>query len=179
MTERARIKYLKTVLKMDDAGKLKHFSDYLFASYLFVDEPFGILTRPALELVMAHCKRNSDATLYIIDFKDIHRLNAQIGYNEVNIIISRCIADFTYKFKDGSAGGLIVGRVFSGDEIAIIDDTHHDNLMTEFADICKEFKLGFRWVDTKIKLGLSLKTHRKQVNDLSQKLQTSLYSRML
>jgi hypothetical protein len=172
-----RIKHLKNVLNMSNADKIKYYNDFVFADYLFTDEPFGILTRPALELIMQ--KAGGTATLYIVDFKDIHKLNSQLGYLQVNNMIRRIIADFCYKFKDDSCGGLILGRVFSGDEIAIIDDVQHTNLMSVFSKYCKKYKLGFKWAEGTITLGLSLEEHKKQLDKLSQKLQSSLYSKVL
>ena len=158
--------------------KLKKTADFLMADYLFTDEPFGVLTRPALELVMSNGNggigREKEATLYIIDFKDIHKLNSQRGYQSVNNMIKRTIADLT-----GIFDGLIIGRIFSGDEIAIIDDLHRVGIIPTYAGICMEHKLGFKWIETEILLGQTKKSHKKQLNDLSEKLQTSCYSKVL
>jgi hypothetical protein len=101
------------------------------------DEPFGILTRPALELLMASYK--ADAILYVVDFNGIHHLNNEMGYSEVNRIIRTMIQEFYIKYQ-----GLMIGRVFSGDEIAIIDDGYDasfrrdeyiENLMEKFGRV--------------------------------------------
>jgi hypothetical protein len=152
--------------------KPNELAEYLMKDYIANDEPFGVLTRNALEMVMSQCGGSN--RIYIIDFKDIHKLNGQIGYEEVNNIIRKCIADLTGEFN-----GIVVGRVFSGDEIAILDDHYYDRLMENFARICKEYKLGFKWLEAEITLGQSLKIHREHLNNLSQKLQSSQYSKML
>ena len=145
------------------------------------DEPFGILTRPALELVMASYKAN--AILYVVDFNQIHHLNQELGYAEVNRIIRTMIQEFYVKFP-----GLTIGRVFSGDEIAIIDDgcdasfrknKTYQNLMGEFAEICSNYRIGFKYTDRGIILGKSPRFHGRQLNKLSEKIRFSNYSKIL
>lgn len=141
--------------------------------YLSEDAAFGILTRPALELTMSEA--NGDAILYIIDFDDIHKMNMNLGYDKVNTLIRASVADLNQNFAR-----LIIGRVFSGDEIAIVgSDDYHVCLVSNYADVCKTYDLGFRWVDMKITLGDSHTLHSIQLNRLSKKLQTSRYAKML
>jgi GGDEF domain-containing protein len=148
---------------MNDAEKI------LFLSR---DDPFGILTRPALELTMSESK--GVATLYVIDFNDIHKLNKEFGYEKVNALIRETIEILKSRFN-----GLIVGRIFSGDEIAIIDPFDYFNLIVNYAGICMNNGLGFKWVDSSITLGHAHAFHRSQLDTLSQKLQTSCYCKML
>jgi hypothetical protein len=61
--------------------------------YLMVDEPFGILTRPALELYMSNWKRKSK--IYIVDFNGIHKLNNQLGYCDAENL--QCRAKLNHK----------------------------------------------------------------------------------
>ena len=159
-------------MKKDRNDKLAEMADFLFKDYLANDEPFGVLTRPALEVVMSSCTGLN--RIYVVDFQDIHKMNIMVGYVEVNNIIRESIADFTYNYK-----GVVVGRVFSGDEIAIIDDREYAGLMEGFAEICKPRNLGFRWIDSTITLGKSKRYYRKQLDDLSEKLRLSRYAKML
>ena len=142
--------------------------------YLMVDEPFGILTRPALELYMSNWKRKSK--IYIVDFNGIHKLNNQLGYDAVNNMIRGCIADFNHSVK---AISLTWGRVFSGDEIAILDTYYYPNLMKDFSEVCQKQNLGFKWMEGEIQLGKRPAEYIKELNDLSQKLKNSQYARML
>ena len=140
--------------------------------FLSRDEPFGILTRPALELAMSEGR--GPATLYVIDFNDIHKLNKELGYEKVNELIRDTIEILKSRFS-----GLTVGRIFSGDEIAIVDPADHFHLIHNYAGICLGNKLGFKWVDSVIVLGEPPHIHRIQLNDLSNRLQTSCFSKML
>jgi len=140
--------------------------------YLSKDTAFGILTRPALELAMSEAK--GAHILYIIDFDDIHKLNMQLGYNKVNETIRESIGDLIVIF-----GGLIIGRVFSGDEIAILDYYNHANLIESYAEICVKYELGFRWADSNINLGRPPSYHAGHLNALSKKLQSSKFAKML
>jgi len=140
--------------------------------YLSEDAAFGILTRPALELEMSEA--TAPAVLYIIDFDNIHKMNMTLGYDKVNKIIRESLVELNKTF-----GGLIVGRVFSGDEIAIVNCNLHQAVVESYADICAEYNLGFRWVDEFISLGNTHTYHRGQLNHLSKKLQSSRYAKML
>lgn len=152
--------------------KLDKMAKFLLKDYLANDEPFGVLTRPALEVVMSSC--NGLNHIYIVDFQEVHKMNHIMGYVNVNNIIRRCIADFTYKYK-----GVVVGRVFSGDEIAVLDDRNFDKLMEGFAEICKPYNLGFRWLESTVVLGKSRKYYRLHLNTLSELLRSSRYAKML
>ena len=104
--------------------------------FLSIDAAFGILTRPALEIEMS--EQNGIANIYIIDFNDVHKLNKQLGYNNVNVIIRNSILKLKERYF-----GIIIGRVFSGDEIVIIDPAEHPHLIENFADLCKDDNLGY------------------------------------
>jgi len=159
-------------MKAGERKNLKAMGDFLFKDYLAKDEPFGVLTRPALEVVMSSLPGSN--RIYIVDFQDVHKMNSLLGYIVVNNIIRKCIADFSYKYK-----GIVVGRVFSGDEIAVLDDSNYAGLMEGFVKICKPHKLGFRWIEANIVLGKSRKYHRDQLNRLSETLRSSRYAKML
>jgi len=80
---------------------------------LSYDKVFGILTRPALEIILEN-KKSFDCCL--IDFNNLKKLNKLIGYNQVNSIIFNLFKE--YKQYNNS----IIGRWFSGDEILIVDN---------------------------------------------------------
>ena len=140
--------------------------------YLSEDAAFGILTRPSLELTMSEA--NGNAILYIIDFDDIHKMNMNLGYDKVNKIIRESLVELNKTFS-----GLIVGRVFSGDEIAIVNCNDHWALVESYADICIKYDLGFRWVDEFISLGNTHTYYAGRLNVLSKKLQSSKFAKML
>ncbi len=72
------------------------------------DSAFGILTRTGLEIRMKgeyHC--------LFIDFDNIHSLNHTLGYDVVNQRIKTILSSLTIP-------GILVGRLFSGDEIVVL-----------------------------------------------------------
>ena len=148
---------------MNDVEKIKHLS---------IDSSFGILTRPALELVLF--EDMITANIYVIDFSGIHKLNKEIGYETVNQMIKQSIITLTNKFTK-----LIIGRVFSGDEIAIIDTNFNKYLMSDYADICICNNLGFKWVEFTDYWGNTIEENKRILDELSQKLQKNKFSKIL
>lgn len=115
--------------------------------YLSYDPAFGILTRPALELAVSECTPIG-APMYILDLADIHRKNITFGYMVVNGKIYRALK----KTKETHTH-LIMGRVFSGDEIVIIDPLNIEKLIQLAIRHFRDEQLGFRFSATKVTLG--------------------------
>lgn len=106
---------------------------------LIYDQHFGILTRNGLDLAVAKLK--SSFSFIFLDFNDIHHLNLEFGYNEINERFKDLFSSFSFRNTD------IVGRFFSGDEIIIItisDDI--DGILLRFKEHCDQFDLTFRSV---------------------------------
>lgn len=74
-------------------------------------EPYGIMTRAAFELE----KRNLKGGQYVVfgDIDDMHGLNTQYGYEEVNNKIRNAL-------QVRSEDLLLTGLLFSGDEIVFV-----------------------------------------------------------
>lgn len=81
---------------------------------LSIDSAFGILTRNALEIEIEE-KIKSPFDLILIDFCDVHRMNDLFGYEAVNRTFRGFFRKVRTEFPD-----VLIGRWFSGDEIAII-----------------------------------------------------------
>ena len=91
-------------------------------SKLTVDSSFEIFTRAGLEYNM-----RGEYNCLFIDFKDISILNSTYGYNHVNKLICEIFKRFTLRH-------VLIGRLFSGDEIVILSKTLGIALLqTEFA----------------------------------------------
>ena len=117
--------------------------------YLSRDAAFGILTRPAVELALAAMSPCS-ASLYILDLADIHRKNVCYGYLVVNDKI-RAALQRTQEYRPE----LILGRIFSGDEIAIFDPAGGNDLtlIKEIIFYFRNYEIGFRFSLNPIQLG--------------------------
>lgn len=75
------------------------------------DKPFGILTRPGLEI--EHRKQAAGTYVIFMDLDQIHDLNSAIGAEAVNRKIRRAL-------KIRHEDLILSGRWFSGDELAFI-----------------------------------------------------------
>lgn len=107
---------------------------------LRVDKPFGILTRNALE---EELQKLDGFNCLFLDFEDVHKLNAQYGYDYVNELMQKVFATFPFRKTD------LVGRWFSGDEILIAtnaDDIQGLGLRLKlFVKEVSNGKLNFRY----------------------------------
>ena len=120
-------------------------TDKELINYLSQDHAFGILTRPALEIYLA---QNPMKYLFCVDFDNIHEMNEKYGYLAVNRIFYN-IFD-TIKLNYGKR--MVIGRVFSGDEIAInCGEDLSAFIIQTLARICKQKKVGFKYVKSEIK----------------------------
>jgi GGDEF domain-containing protein len=80
---------------------------------LSTDPSFGILTRNALDLAIE--KAGKPFNVIFIDFNNVHSMNKIIGYGKVNSSIRFIFNTYREIYKND-----IIGRWFSGDEIAIV-----------------------------------------------------------
>lgn len=116
--------------------------------YLSQDRMFGILTRPALELALSEQK--GIGTIFFLDISRLHQLNKVHGYIQVNERLKRIFIQIKDKYSD-----LIIGRIFSGDEIAIVDLTRYRSLINYINSVFQSEKIEFRYFKSKIELGQS------------------------
>lgn len=106
---------------------------------LYVDKAFGILTRNALEIEVEE-QLIPPFDVAIVDFKDVKLLNSAIGYDRVNALFKSMFETFSYPEP------VLIGRWFSGDEIALVCKTDLDRVITEFVKHAKKYALSFRGI---------------------------------
>lgn len=102
---------------------------------LIMDDCFGILTRNGLKYKL---KNIEQFNALFIDFTNIHHLNNLIGYTLVNKVIK-----FGFKRMLREMPHLIIGRLFSGDEIVIVTLKNDLNEVKELAD--KSLLLNYKY----------------------------------
>ena len=142
---------------MNANEKIKHLS---------TDTAFGILTRPALEIYLSERKSHKPAILYILDLNNIHRLNSLFGYTEVNRKVKLAI-----KGVRAYHPHLVFGRIFSGDEIAVIDSIKRvKSLQKILAFSFSPHGLSFKGTEIKIYFGKSITYYSKFLNEMSVQL---------
>ena len=120
-------------------------TEYLLSkiNYLSEDKAFGILTRQALELKISESEVNM--RVYVIDFNGIHDLNKKLGYLKVNGIIHELFRQLKLKYPYQA---VFFGRIFSGDEVAIVvNHTYPNKVINDFIKICKNKDIGFKFVN--------------------------------
>lgn len=144
--------------------------------YLSYDSAFGILTRGALELTISEIGHGAIISIYALDLNHIHTLNRQIGYNGVNVKVRGCFKKIREKFPQ-----LIIGRIFSGDEIAIIDfyGQGRVNLEQGIMAVFKKRGLSFKFNYTEVSSGKGLKEYSKILTQLSIKFNTDHFYRIM
>lgn len=133
--------------------------------HLSTDRAFGILTRPAFEHSLIYYI-TIGPELYCVDFDGIHKLNKALGYEKVNQIFTDIFEEL-YSYHPS----IIIGRVFSGDEIAINSASGVD-VIGGLLSICKPKGIGFKYVKGSM---LHLKTvddAAKLLDEMSAKLQS-------
>jgi hypothetical protein len=118
-------------------------------AYLSKDTAFGILTRPALELVLSEHPYER-GTIYVLDLTAIHCLNEDLGYRAVNEKLWQIFYAIQTKFPK-----LIVGRIFSGDEIAIIDPDDSPRIIKSITVIFASEGIAFRHIKDTVRLGMT------------------------
>jgi len=133
--------------------------------YLSRDSAFGILTRPALELTLSEHPRSKIVRIYVLDLNDIHKLNTSLGYDKVNEKITSILKSISNSYK-----GLILGRVFSGDEIAIINAAGRHLPISRITPFFQKQGITFKCVYAESYFGRSAKFYHKMFNKLSNQL---------
>jgi GGDEF domain-containing protein len=131
--------------------------------YLSKDPVYGIWTRAAFLQFCNVMPRGLRAVIFI-DFDNIHGLNEQIGYTEVD---RRIRATLTLDFRSSD----LIARWYSGDEVVILIDGNLDIAemkITELKENAHSNGLGFEYT-------LGLREVGKEpieivVNELSRKL---------
>jgi GGDEF domain-containing protein len=120
---------------------------------LCIDDSFGILTRPALEIAMRQYLQVFDCLF--IDFNNMGKLNKIIGYGTVNKIIQKIFNAFIDDQR-------LVGRWFSGDEIIVVCD-NVDKAKNELTSICHSFGMTFKH---RIFRGVDMDTLKRRIDDI-------------
>ncbi len=136
--------------------------------YLSHDRAFGMMTRNAFEIFLSQLSR--DFCLYVMDLNDIHKLNAKHGYLTVNEKVRRAVAGAQI-YVDG----LQFGRVFSGDEISIVDWIGHQDLMEIIREFFQEEQIGFKYLYKPMNHGETLDHYSYELDQLSNLLRDSNY----
>ena len=132
-----------------------------------MDEAFGILTRQALELEVANSMYD---TLYIVDFANVHKMNEIYGYTTVNAFFKNVFR----KTKEEHGDNVIFGRVFSGDEIALMTYTEYeDKVFSTFKDNCLSLNIGFRYVVHPVSSIITLGHAKALIDNQSNRLLSS------
>jgi hypothetical protein len=141
-------------------------------NFLSKDQSFGILTRQALILKLFTIKDHT--SLYLIDLNNIHKLNMTLGYYIVNEKVRRALDRLKDRYPN-----LIVGRVFSGDEILIADINNYEDLLNNLINLFSDEKIGFKFIISSTKGFLYLDSVSNLIDTLSNKLINSSYFRAL
>lgn len=137
--------------------------------YLSFDSAFGIYTRQGLEIRLSTCP--VDSVLYIIDLNHIHTLNKQMGYAGANELIRGLFSKLKEKYP---CDEIDIGRVFSGDEIAInIMKATPSDVMFDFMQICKTKNIGFKYIKFNLPKFTPLYRISSLLDTLSSELQTN------
>jgi GGDEF domain-containing protein len=127
-------------------------------AYLSNDPAFGILTRPALELALSEQVRFRIMNIYVLDLARIHKLNALYGYEAVNEKVRRILRRIKRLYPS-----IIMGRVFSGDELALVYPAEEIDFMINVVPIFKAGGIGFKYRVAEEYLGKSPQYYRKVI----------------
>lgn len=107
---------------------------------LGMDKFYGIYTRNYLEHVFAKNYEGIDYYTLIVDFDGVGKMNKKLGYGGTNHLFRMMFKTFMDDNRK-----LIMGRWFSGDEIALISlDNNLDELSVKFEKHCKNYGLKFK-----------------------------------
>ncbi|MDP7449931.1 MAG: hypothetical protein QF689_15160 [Candidatus Latescibacteria bacterium] len=104
------------------------------------DDAYGVYTRPAF-LQFAQIMPRARRIIAFIDLDDIHRLDQELGYAEVD---RRVQATFSVPFRRSD----IVARWYSGDELVILFDSERigaERKMEELAVAAAAEGLSFKF----------------------------------
>lgn len=143
--------------------------------YLSIDPAFGILTRPALELKLSSMPDERIARIFVLDLNDIHKLNNVIGYEAVNRTIRAVLSTIGGKFPS-----IIIGRVFSGDEIAMIDEgqTYFD-IEHGVVPYFEAESMSFKYVYHESNFGMTPAAYSAIFTELSERLRTRKFYQII
>jgi hypothetical protein len=151
---------------MDSESKIQHLS---------IDPAFGILTRPALELKLASMPDELIARIYVLDLNDIHKLNNSIGYHKVNEKVSYILAELQRQFPS-----LIIGRVFSGDEIALVENGNsYFDIEHGVIPVFESQGISFKYVYQQETFGMMPEVYSRIFTQLSEKLRTRRFYQII
>lgn len=104
------------------------------------DDAYGMYTRPAF-LQFAQVMPRGRRIVAFIDLDNIHRLDQELGYTEVD---RRIKASFSMSFRRSD----VVARWYSGDEIVILFDAERigaERKMDELAASSRRQGMGFKY----------------------------------
>ncbi len=104
------------------------------------DSLFGMWTRGAF-LQFCHVMPRGDRVVAFIDLDRIHKLNEELGYDEVD---RRVKAMFSIPFRRSD----VVARWFSGDAVVILFDSEQDGAEIKIAELVESGKdqgLSFKY----------------------------------
>ena len=138
--------------------------------YLSKDPAFGILTRPALELALSETPAFRLTSIYVLDLANIHKLNDQIGYLKVNEKIRRILRRIKRRYPS-----IIMGRVFSGDEISLVYPMEEWTLLNTIIPFFKDEAIGFKYCVSNDYLGESPEYYSKMYDKLIDALNRNKY----
>lgn len=137
--------------------------------FLSRDTTFGILTRPALEIALTEL--SDCALLYVIDIKNLHQLNRRHGYRYVNGLVRNILLRIQNTFPH-----VVIGRVFSGDEIAFVDPTQS----LEMGDVIPFFpEIGFNSVVGWVEDGKDISYYSELLDELTERFSNPLYTQII
>jgi GGDEF domain-containing protein len=143
--------------------------------YLSTDTAFGILTRPALELKLSSMSDERIARIFVLDLNDIHRLNNSLGYGVVNEKITYILSELHRQFPS-----LIIGRVFSGDEIAIVENGNsYFDIEHSAIPVFECQGISFKYVYMESKFGMHPGVYSHIFTQLSEKLRTRKFYQII
>lgn len=108
---------------------------------LIVDKFYGIYTRNYLDVIVSNAYKNVNYHTIIIDFDGVGKMNMAFGYDITNNIFKKLFSDFKNK---PDMREVIIGRWFSGDEIALITTQNPNYVLGIFSECCYSSKLTFK-----------------------------------
>lgn len=115
--------------------KLKKRSKKEIIEYLSIDKLFNIYTRNYIEYIISE---KDIRHIYLLDFINIHNLNKEIGFLNVN-------KKFRYLFNS-KPKNTYIGRFFSGDEILICCEEKNDEYINILKNKSNEINMDFRFI---------------------------------
>lgn len=141
--------------------------------YLSLDPVFGILTRPALNLLLKETY-SEPLSIHIIDINGLHKLNKELGY----AIVNNQIRDALHYIKSMYPYWMHIGRVYSGDEIAFItrkENDIHFNQLSLMIEAFERYNIGFKFIYQALPTIIVADARVKFLDTMSDKLNTGKY----